>query len=81
EKAQKPITNNSTELVDFKNLPINKQLEIIHKQSETLQKENRILKREIDRMSLMMELYFSTLMVHFDIDSPDEKSQEDDKKT
>lgn len=58
----------------FENLPINKQLEILHN-------ENKILKREIDRMSLMMEVYFSTLMAHFDIDSPEEKHSEETPKS
>ncbi|KGO08571.1 hypothetical protein I6H88_13635 [Elizabethkingia bruuniana] len=58
---------------EFSSLPINKQLEILHK-------ENKVLKREVDRMSLMMEVYFSTLMAHFDIDSPEEKNPEDAPK-
>lgn len=57
----------------FENLPINKQLEILHK-------ENKALKREIDRMSIMMEISFSTLMAHFDIDSPEEKHKENEPK-
>jgi len=64
------IENISTE---FSSLPINKQLEILHK-------ENKILKREVDRMSIMMEVYFSTLMAHFDIDSPEEKHKENEPK-
>lgn len=58
---------------EFSSLPINQQLEILHN-------ENKVLKREIDRMSLMMEVYFSTLMAHFDIDSPEEKHSEETPK-
>nr|WP_199162835.1 helix-turn-helix transcriptional regulator [Elizabethkingia sp. ASV34] len=64
-----PVKNKTTDTKQFEDLPINKQLEILHK-------ENKILKREVDRMSLMMEIYFSTLMAHFDIDSPDEQGKE-----
>ncbi|MDV3470884.1 hypothetical protein CMT89_08445 [Elizabethkingia anophelis] len=69
------VKNKHNETKQFENLPINKQLEILHEEIETLQKGNKILKREVDRMSIMMEIYFSTLMAHFDIDSPEEQDK------
>lgn len=74
EKSSTSIVEPKKDIENFKILSTDEKLEILHN-------ENKILKREIDRMSLMMEVYFSTLMAHFDIDSPDEKHLEETPKS
>ncbi|MDQ8748339.1 helix-turn-helix domain-containing protein [Elizabethkingia miricola] len=69
EKSSTPNVEPKNSIDKFKTLSSDEKLDILHK-------ENKILKREIDRMSLMMEVYFSTLMAHFDIGSPEEKHTE-----